>query len=652
MGNTVKTVKVVVAGEVSGARNALDSLASKSQSVASQVQGHFRNLFGALNASGQLSGMLGQFSSVLSMLDQIDLKSKGIGNKLAGAGVGLAGAGGALILGAQKDVQAQAQLKQAFENTGNSFDDYKDKVEQADKSMAKYGYTADETDQGLRRLVTATRDPKEALKDLSIAANLAAEKHEDLGSAVNQMAMIIAGKGTKVLQQLGIQNTVVSVTASTVAAATRAEAKAHDALATAQQKVNDILKQYPDAVKAGSKAHAKWVAAVAAADKANQTYKDSVQKASDVTSQFQHPLTQAAGNIAAVAQATKGQAAAAADTLTGKMKAMRTEVENHISAFGQKYGPVITATGTAMTVLGTTMRATQGIMEGFRASSAAAAAAEAAKTAAEAADTAAEAGEAAGEVAVEAAGAPLILIIGAIVLAIAAVVAIIYELVKHWKEVFDTIKHIVADVVDWIKHHWELLVAIFTGPIGLIVMLIVHFRDQIIGFFSDIVNAVSSIPGKIAGFFEAIPGQIIGFFTGLGDKFVSVGESIVMGLVHGIENMGSAIWNAIKSHIPGSGIIGGALSAIGLAEGGIVTKPTLAMVGEAGYPEAVIPLKNGATVKGLNDAVGDLAGMPSGGSTSHKGGNYFEVNQTINLPTGTPSEFGKATTWELSRLIS
>lgn len=33
------------------------------------------------------------------------------------------------------------------------------------------------------------------------------------------------------------------------------------------------------------------------------------------------------------------------------------------------------------------------------------------------------------------------------------------------------------------------------------------------------------------------------------------------------------------------------------ADGGIVTRPTKAIIGEAGYPEAVIPLKDGKGVK-------------------------------------------------------
>jgi SLT domain-containing protein len=57
------------------------------------------------------------------------------------------------------------------------------------------------------------------------------------------------------------------------------------------------------------------------------------------------------------------------------------------------------------------------------------------------------------------------------------------------------------------------------------------------------------------------------------------------------------IWNDTigqlkMPNIPGSGVVGGALHAIGLQTGGIVTSPTLAVIGENG-PEAVVPLSHG-----------------------------------------------------------
>ena len=52
-----------------------------------------------------------------------------------------------------------------------------------------------------------------------------------------------------------------------------------------------------------------------------------------------------AGAVDALAKVIHGQANAAADTLTGKLKALRTEVTDNVSAFGAKYGPAITAAG-------------------------------------------------------------------------------------------------------------------------------------------------------------------------------------------------------------------------------------------------------------------------------------------------------------------
>jgi SLT domain-containing protein len=63
-----------------------------------------------------------------------------------------------------------------------------------------------------------------------------------------------------------------------------------------------------------------------------------------------------------------------------------------------------------------------------------------------------------------------------------------------------------------------------------------------------------------------------------------------------------------------AGGIGGAISAVipGLADGGIVTSPTLAMIGEGGEPEAVIPLSQldrygggGGTHITINSTVAD-----------------------------------------------
>jgi SLT domain-containing protein len=75
---------------------------------------------------------------------------------------------------------------------------------------------------------------------------------------------------------------------------------------------------------------------------------------------------------------------------------------------------------------------------------------------------------------------------------------------------------------------------------------------------------------------------------------------------------------AFQALLSGIGSIAGGIGSglsrlggiVGLASGGIVTKPTLAMVGEGGEPEAVIPLSKmgqmgGGTVINVQVGVGD-----------------------------------------------
>jgi hypothetical protein len=98
-----------------------------------------------------------------------------------------------------------------------------------------------------------------------------------------------------------------------------------------------------------------------------------------------------------------------------------------------------------------------------------------------------------------------------------------------------------------------------------------------------------------------------------------VGEGFMNGIVNPIKKAIGLIADLIQlmGKIPGVGAIGGLIGKIpGLAEGGIVTRPTLALIGEAG-PEAVIPLNRG--------------GMGAGGIT---------VNVTGGLSTS--AEIGQA----------
>jgi hypothetical protein len=124
-----------------------------------------------------------------------------------------------------------------------------------------------------------------------------------------------------------------------------------------------------------------------------------------------------------------------------------------------------------------------------------------------------------------------------------------------------------------------------------------------------VVIAIAALIGALV-FLEKKFGLISGAFKLFSDGFT---RYIINPVKTALGFIGDLI-NAIQS-IPGVGAIGGAIGAVGgflgnipgLAEGGIVNRPTLALIGEAG-PEAVVPLDRMNTGGGVTiNVTGGLA---------------------------------------------
>jgi hypothetical protein len=122
----------------------------------------------------------------------------------------------------------------------------------------------------------------------------------------------------------------------------------------------------------------------------------------------------------------------------------------------------------------------------------------------------------------------------------------------------------------------------------------------------------------ITGTFAVLTGAITGFFTEtLIPFFVSIGEALMTFLSSIAGAASSTIFGipygvAILAGVALIGAAIGSLAAFAFADGGIVTGPTMGMVGEAGSSEAVIPLnKRGASF--MNEALG---GGKGGGPTT------------------------------------
>lgn len=166
--------------------------------------------------------------------------------------------------------------------------------------------------------------------------------------------------------------------------------------------------------------------------------------------------------------------------------------------------------------------------------------------------------------------------------------------------VFNAVKNAAGNALDWIKSHWKLILAILTGPFGIAVFVIAKNWSKI-----------REGAAKAKEFITDRFGALVDWFKGIGGKISAATSGAWDGLKNGFRSVINTIigwWNNLSFSIPGFNkgpinIPGVSLSTPNipyLAKGGIVNRPTLAMIGEAG-PEAVVPLSRGGRDFGGGD---------------------------------------------------
>lgn len=144
--------------------------------------------------------------------------------------------------------------------------------------------------------------------------------------------------------------------------------------------------------------------------------------------------------------------------------------------------------------------------------------------------------------------------------------------------------------------------ALVIGPllilIALLPTLIAGFGlvlGGIIAILPILAMIVAGVAAVIAAFYATriIKDIVIEVWDFIKEKTKTVTDEVIR-FINSIIAAISRIWEAVKG-IPSKvkervgSIVGTARRAVGLQEGGIVTRPTMAMIGEAG-PEAIIPL--------------------------------------------------------------
>lgn len=189
----------------------------------------------------------------------------------------------------------------------------------------------------------------------------------------------------------------------------------------------------------------------------------------------------------------------------------------------------------------------------------------------------------------------------------------------------------------WIGGAFAAALGVISGPLLLLIALIIILAAVWIANWKAIKDEALFIWDALkTGFGDAVT-WITNLFTGW---FTTV-MGYIDKVVNALKNVGHSIGGAASS--AGGALVGGLTNlghAIGFADGGIVTSPTFAMVGEAG-PEAIIPLS--AFNNGLS-----LAGVGSGGGN---GGINVYITGQVYTTEDQAKRFGDSIAKQLNRQL-
>jgi hypothetical protein len=181
--------------------------------------------------------------------------------------------------------------------------------------------------------------------------------------------------------------------------------------------------------------------------------------------------------------------------------------------------------------------------------------------------------------------------------------------IENVKPAFERLMEAIKPFMPALEFLAKLVGAVLVGAFHIAIAVI---RTALLAAFTVITAAVNILSGTLEFLAKAWDWIIDKFKIVIdwGQKVVDTFNRIIKAAREAMEFVGGGIsgaFNSVKSTV---GNIG---SALGFAEGGIVTRPTLAMIGEAGESEAVIPLSK----------LPSLMGAGAGGATININGGYY-----------------------------
>lgn len=207
------------------------------------------------------------------------------------------------------------------------------------------------------------------------------------------------------------------------------------------------------------------------------------------------------------------------------------------------------------------------------------------------------------------------------------------KLQRFWKEHGDTVLDVLTKIGQalWVAFQvqtiiWSAIVTAIGGVINAVRWLYNAFTSTMSSIVSAGASAVAWVRGTwdgLVGFFRALPGRVSGLFGGMFDGIKAAFRAALNWVIDK--------WNGISFTLPTLNL--GPLGKVGgwtvstpniprLAEGGIVTGPTLALLGDnTSRREAVVPLERAEQ-------------LGFGG-----GGNTYSI--TVNAPLANPRDVGR-----------
>lgn len=250
--------------------------------------------------------------------------------------------------------------------------------------------------------------------------------------------------------------------------------------------------------------------------------------------------------------------------------------------------------------------------------------------------------------------------IGIAILAITALIAAGVWLYKNW----DTVKAKAAQLGAKISGIWTKINTAVTTAIAAISSRFPALGAVLSGLWKsvqDVWGNIKAIFSNIIGFIDnvfsgnwsAAWGNVVSIFGNVFGELSNIAKAPINAVISVINMVLSKI-NEMKISIPdwvpgvGGKTLGFNIPQIPmLATGGIATAPTLAMVGEGGEPEAVLPLSK------LAQLLDDWDKKPKPGSAG--GGESIVFSPVFNFYGGTPSreeamEAGRVSFAEFKRL--